>query len=97
MSDVSQPPESPEPDPVPQTDAPERPDSGERPRIGVDEWVAQVEQRRERYTGVTGWIRSAWERLPPAGRLAIFVVPAAFFPLITSDPTLFRYGIFTLI
>jgi len=78
-------------------DLPERPDAAQQPRIGVDEWVASVEGRRERYTGLSGIVRRSWESLPPAGRLGIFVVPAALFPLVASSGDLFRYGVFTLI
>jgi ABC-type branched-subunit amino acid transport system permease subunit len=77
-------------------DLPERPDATEQSRIGVDEWVSQVETRRERATGVR-WIVRRWESLPPAARLAIFVVPAALFPLVASSGNLFRYGVFTLV
>jgi ABC-type branched-subunit amino acid transport system permease subunit len=79
------------------TDLPERPDAAEQPRIGVDEWVASVEGRREGYGGFVGLVRRSWEALPPAGRLGIFVVPAAFFPLVSNSGDLFRYGVFTLI
>ena len=77
-------------------DVPERPDAAARPRIGVDEWVAQVEERRERRR-LTAPLRRFWDRLPPAGRLAVFVVPAALFPLLTSSGTLFRYGLITVL
>lgn len=73
------------------------PGTGQEPRIGVDEWVAQVETRREAYEGVTGRIRQAWDRLPPAGTLALFLVPAAVLPLFMSQGNLFRYGLFTLV
>ena len=78
-------------------DVPERPDAAAGTRIGVDEWVAQVEQRRELYRGVTAPFRRIWDRLPPAGRLAVFVIPAALFPVLTSSGTLFRYGLITLL
>lgn len=78
-------------------DLPERPDAAQQPRIGVDEWVASVETRRERYTGLVGLVHRSWDALPPAGRLGIFVVPAAFFPLVANSGNLFRYGVFTLI
>jgi branched-chain amino acid transport system permease protein len=97
MSDSLQPPESRDPDPVPMTEAPERPDSGDRPRVGVDEWVARVEERRERGEGLVAWARIAWDRLPPVGQIALFIIPAAVFPLLTNDPNLFRYGIVTLV
>ena len=76
---------------------PERPDAGDRPRVGVDEWVAQVEGRRERAHGLTGIASQIWERLPPFGRLGLFVVPAALFPIFTGSNTLSRFGVFTLL
>jgi branched-chain amino acid transport system permease protein len=79
------------------TDLPERPDAATRPRVGVDEWVAQVEGRRERARGLTGIAWQIWERLPPFGRLALFVLPAAFFPVFTGSNTLSRFGVFTLL
>jgi branched-chain amino acid transport system permease protein len=69
----------------------------DQPRIGVDEWVASVEERREQYRGLTGYLRRAWDALPPAGRLLVFLVPAAIFPLVTSGGNLFRYGLITMI
>ena len=79
------------------SDLPERPDARDRPQVGVDEWVAQVEGRRERGQGLTGLAQRLWERLPPFGRLALFVVPAAFFPVFTGSNTLSRFGVFTLL
>ena len=79
-------------------DVPERPDAASgTPRIGVDEWVAQVETRRERYGGLTGPLRRVWDRLPPAGRLALVAVPAAILPLFVSSGNLFRFGLVTLL
>jgi branched-chain amino acid transport system permease protein len=69
----------------------------DQPRIGVDEWVASVEDRREQYRGLTGYVRRAWDALPVGGRLLVFLVPAAIFPLVTSTGNLFRYGLITLI
>ena len=71
-----------------------RPD---QPRIGVDEWVASVEERRERYRGPVGRLRQGWETAPVGVRLLVFVVPAAIFPLVTTEGNLFRYGLITLI
>jgi ABC-type branched-subunit amino acid transport system permease subunit len=67
------------------------------PRIGVDEWVASVEGKRERYTGLRGRVYRLWERLPPALRVLVFAIPAAFFPLVTTQGNVFRYGLFTLV
>jgi branched-chain amino acid transport system permease protein len=63
------------------------------PRIGVDEWVASVEGKRER----RGAVVQRWERLPPAVRVLVFAAPAAVFPFLTTDGNVFRYGLFTLV
>ncbi len=67
------------------------------PRIGVDEWVASVEGKRERYSGLRGAVVRNWDRLPPAARVLVFAVPAAIFPFLTSQGNVFRYGLFTLV
>ena len=67
------------------------------PRIGVDEWVASVEGKRERYTGLRGAVLRRWDRLPPAARVLVFAAPAAAFPFLTTDGNVFRYGLFTLV
>jgi branched-chain amino acid transport system permease protein len=69
----------------------------DQPRIGVDEWVASVEERREQYRGPVGWVRRGWDMAPPWARLLVFVVPAAIFPLVTTEGNLFRYGLITLL
>jgi ABC-type branched-subunit amino acid transport system permease subunit len=69
----------------------------DQPRIGVDEWVASVEEKRERYRGPIGWARRGWDEAPPAVRLLVFVIPAAIFPLVTTEGNLFRYGLITLL
>src|SRR5205823_8265994 len=79
------------------TGAPEPPDARDRPRVGVDEWVASHEQRREAGTGVTGFVRRTWERLPPFARLAILVGPFVVFPFVTNEGNLFRYGPITVV
>ena len=78
-------------------EAPAPPDARDRPRIGVDEWVAQVEGRRERYTGLRGAVQRYWERLPPAARVLVVAAPAAVFPYLTTEGNVFRYGLFTLV
>jgi branched-chain amino acid transport system permease protein len=67
------------------------------PRVGVDEWVASVEERRERRGGIGGLARRIDERVPPAARLALFAALAATLPLWMGRGDLFAYGIFTLI
>jgi branched-chain amino acid transport system permease protein len=69
----------------------------DQPRIGVDEWVASVEGKREGYAGLVGRARHVWDSLPVGGRLLVFAIPAAIFPLVTTEGNLFRYGLITLI
>ncbi|TML28063.1 MAG: branched-chain amino acid ABC transporter permease [Actinobacteria bacterium] len=69
----------------------------DQPRIGVDEWVASVEGKRERYRGPVGWLRRGWDTAPAGARLLAFVIPAAIFPLVTTEGNLFRYGLITLL
>jgi len=76
---------------------PERPDAVDRPRIGVDEWVAQAEGRREAYRGVSGFIRRGWTETPSALKLAVFVGFAATVPFYLNQADLFSFGIFTLL
>ena len=54
------------------------------PRVGVDEWVANVDERREAQRGLTGLVRRGWGRVPPAGRLLILLGPFAIFPFVTN-------------
>ena len=67
------------------------------PRIGVDEWVASVEGRRDRYSGLRGAVQRRWDQLPPAARVLAFAAPAAAFPFLTTQGNVFRYGLFTLV
>jgi len=67
------------------------------PKVGVDQWVAEAEERREARTGLTGAVVRAWERVPPPGRLALLLGPFAIFPFITNEGDLFRYGLITII
>ena len=68
---------------------------GDRPRIGVDEWVATADQRRQRT--LTAGAAEALERVPPAPRLAALAVPLALFPLFADSEYLMQVGIDTLV
>jgi ABC-type branched-subunit amino acid transport system permease subunit len=72
----------------------ERP-SPEQPRIGVDEWVASAEQRRQR--SFAGRIEDELERAPAAAKLVLFALPFAVFPLFVESDYLTQVGIDTLI
>src|SRR3954453_8836044 len=72
-------------------------DAPERTRVGTDEWVAQVDQRRASRGWLLGPAAQAWERIPAVGRLAILIVPFAIFPFITNEGNLYRYGLITVV
>ena len=78
-------------------DIPARPDERDRPQVGVDEWVAGVEGRREERRGVAGAFARGWERTPAWVRLGAFLAVAGTMPIWTNDSELFSYGIFTLL
>jgi ABC-type branched-subunit amino acid transport system permease subunit len=66
-------------------------------QIGVDQWVAQADARREEQPGLRGRIVRLWRMLPPAGKLAL-LTPAIAVPFLgISQGNLFNYGIFILI
>jgi branched-chain amino acid transport system permease protein len=74
-------------------DVPAPPDT----RVGVDEWVAQVEDRRMRYAGPIGLLRRGISLVPSPVRLAVFAAFAATLPFWMNTGDLFVYGTFTLI
>jgi branched-chain amino acid transport system permease protein len=78
-------------------DLPPAHEEGATPRVGVDDWVAQVEDRREGPTGVVGRIRRFIEHVPVSARLGVFVILAATLPLWMGRGDLFAYGIFTML
>jgi ABC-type branched-subunit amino acid transport system permease subunit len=73
------------------------PDSPDRPRVGVDDWVAEVEERIEPGKGVAGHLRRWASVVPGSIQLAVFVGIAATLPLWMGRGDLFAYGIFTLL
>jgi ABC-type branched-subunit amino acid transport system permease subunit len=78
-------------------DLPTPPDPGDRPRVGVDEWVAEHEDRLERRAGLAGLARRFVAVVPPPARLLLFAVVAATLPLWMNRGDLFVYGIFTML
>src|SRR5213596_4029775 len=76
---------------------PEPDDPADRSRVGTDEWVARVEERRAAQKGLSGVVVRAWERLPAPGRLVVLLGPFAIFPFITNEGNLYRYGLITLV
>jgi hypothetical protein len=78
-------------------DLPAPPDARDRPRVGVDEWVARVEERRERHAGLRGRIDDIARAVPAPARLVLFAGFAATLPAWMGRGDLFSYGIFTLL
>ncbi|MQA74831.1 MAG: ABC transporter ATP-binding protein [Solirubrobacterales bacterium] len=66
-------------------------------RIGVDEWVAESDQRTEGYRGRASPLVAAWDRVPPAARILLLAVGLAVFPLTTGSDFVLRVGINTLL
>src|SRR3954471_3295027 len=67
------------------------------PRIGVDEWVASQEGRREGRSGFAGQARERLERIPHPALFALFGVAAATLPLWTNNDYVIRVGFDTLL
>jgi branched-chain amino acid transport system permease protein len=81
-----------------QTNSESSPDSdlkvGGGPKIGVDEWVAQADQRRRQRRGFWGAIANLWEAIPLGGRIALVTVVLILVPLVTNTaPVLSMLGI----
>ncbi len=63
-------------------------------RIGVDEWVSQVEERRLRRSGRLGQLINRWETTPPNLRAGFIVLLLVLMPLVTGlSPVLAALGI----
>ena len=62
------------------------------PRIGVDSWVAEVDERRE-----DGWLRRTFDRVPRSVLFGGFLLAAALVPLLSSNEYVIRVGVDTLI
>ena len=58
------------------------------PRIGVDEWVAQVEGRRQQQGLLWRVISEKWQAIPLMGRIGLVVVILILFPIITGTQPL---------
>jgi ABC-type branched-subunit amino acid transport system permease subunit len=71
------------------------PEPPEQPRIGVDEWVASAEDRRQR--SLAGRAEELYGRTPAAVKLVALALPFAVFPLLVDSDYLLQVGIDTLI
>jgi branched-chain amino acid transport system permease protein len=77
--------------------APDRPDAVDRPRIGVDEWVAEAEERLEAGRGLGALFSRGWGATPPPVKLLLLVAFAGTLPLYLNEGDLFAYGLYTLL
>jgi len=75
----------------------EVPEAVEETKIGVDEWVASAEERREQQRGLSGLISSGWNWAPDSAKLLVFVALASTLPFWMNQGDLFSYGLFTLL
>jgi branched-chain amino acid transport system permease protein len=66
-------------------------------QIGVDEWVAESEQRRAAPTGPVGSAQRAFERIPFTARLALLAALGASLPLWTESDYTLRIGVNALL
>jgi branched-chain amino acid transport system permease protein len=78
-------------------DSPDLPAPPDRPRVGVDTWVAEAEARTEALTGLLAPVARAFSTLPLAARLGVVVIPAAFFPLLTSSDYVMQVAVLTVL
>ena len=79
-------------------DIPARPDEGEPGiRVGVDDWVATHEQRREDLPGLRGRLWREVARTPRPTFYLAFGIAAALLPVLTSDGYVIRVGFDTVL
>jgi branched-chain amino acid transport system permease protein len=76
---------------------PEPPEETQSPRVGVDDWVATYEGRRERGKGVVGFVHAELERLPRPAFYFAFGIAAGLVPLATSNGYVIKVGLDTLL
>ena len=72
-------------------------DDPNTPRVGVDEWVASHEQRREQRAGLIGVVQRRLEGVPQPAFFLAFAVGASLVPALTSDGYIIRVGFDTLL
>ena len=54
------------------------------PRVGVDEWVSQVEKRRQQRKGFFGALVTGWAAIPLAWRYGLMLVLLLIAPIVTN-------------
>lgn len=59
-------------------------DDKQNSKIGTDEWVAQVEERKQGRTGIFGGIANTWEGVPLLWRYGLIILLLIAAPLLTN-------------
>ncbi len=60
------------------------PRAGDSPRIGVDEWVAQADERKQARSGFWGTIANRWETIPVFWRIGFVAFILILAPIVTN-------------
>jgi len=61
-------------------------------KIGQDEWVAQVEARRQKQNPVVAEITARWGRLPRVGKIILIVLIPVLLPIFVQNDYILRVG-----
>jgi branched-chain amino acid transport system permease protein len=67
------------------------------PKVGVDEWVAQYERRRQERAGPFAPLLKVWDRVPRPAWMALMVVGAAVYGIVATNTGDLRIGINTIL
>ncbi len=59
-------------------------------KIGTDEWVAQVEERRQERTGLTGALAGLWDSIPLNARYVLVLLLFLSVPIVTGTELFFE-------
>ena len=69
----------------------------DQPKVGVDEWVAQYERRRQERAGPFAPLLRVWDRVPGPGWMTIFVTVAVVYGIVATNTGDLRIAINTIL
>ena len=69
----------------------------DQPKVGVDEWVAQYERRRQQRAGPFGFVYRAWHDVPRPTWMAALVLLAVLFGIFATNDGNVRIGVNTIL
>jgi branched-chain amino acid transport system permease protein len=76
---------------------PTQPPEQDQPKVGVDEWVAQYERRRQEKAGPFAPLLKVWDRVPRPAWMAVMVALAVLFGIVSTNTGDLRIGINTIL